>query len=84
MTYKLYPLILLFVFIPFVTTGMNARASGPETTDTIPNSANSVCPVLVGESIPEIVLKTPKNKPFSLNKAIHEKPAVLIFYRGGW
>ncbi|MEK7433749.1 MAG: peroxiredoxin-like family protein [Cyanobacteriota bacterium] len=37
------------------------------------------------DKIPNLnLLKTSEGKDFDLNKAIKEKPTILIFYRGGW
>ena len=49
-----------------------------------PMSAEQVCPIKVGQKIPASILKTIDGKSFDLNKAISSKPALVIFYRGGW
>jgi peroxiredoxin len=41
-------------------------------------------PLDVGDSIPDVKLRTEENEPVSLRKMVSEKPTVLIFYRGGW
>lgn len=51
--------------------------------DKVAVSAESICPLLVGQKIPRVQLKTHDDKTFDLNAAIAQKPAVLIFYRGG-
>jgi peroxiredoxin len=38
----------------------------------------------VGDSIPDVTLRTVDDKEVNLRKLVAEKPAVLIFYRGGW
>lgn len=50
----------------------------------LPETADGVCPVKVGETIPDIALVTTDNKKSSSLSAIKDKPTVLIFYRGGW
>ena len=50
----------------------------------VPTSAEDICPILVGTTIPKLTLTTVNGSPFDLNAAIIEKPTVLIFYRGGW
>ncbi len=50
----------------------------------LPISAEDVCPILVGTTVPKLTLTTASGSPFDLNAAIAKKPAVLIFYRGGW
>lgn len=41
-------------------------------------------PLEKGASIPELTLRTVKGEAFDVNQAVASKPAVLIFYRGGW
>ena len=55
-----------------------------EITETVPSSAEEICPILVGDSVPDLVLLSVDANSFNLNEAITNKPAVLIFYRGGW
>lgn len=38
----------------------------------------------VGDTIPDVVLRTDKDAEFKLRDAVKDKPAVIIFYRGGW
>ena len=50
----------------------------------VPTSAQDIKPLGIGAPIPDLKLQTPEGKAFDLNEAIAKKPAVLIFYRGGW
>lgn len=45
---------------------------------------NPAAALAVGATAPDVTLRTEKDVPFALRKAVAEKPAVLIFYRGGW
>jgi len=47
-------------------------------------SAEAVCPIKVGMSVPSLILTTPEGQPFDVGEAIRQKPTVLVFYRGGW
>lgn len=38
----------------------------------------------VGDTIPEVTLRTEDDKTVNLRKLGSEKPTVIIFYRGGW
>ena len=38
----------------------------------------------VGDSIPDVTLRTVEDKEVRLRKLVADKPAVLVFYRGGW
>lgn len=60
------------------------KNNGSDSRMTVPTSAADVAPIKVGQSLPKIVLRTTENKRFDLNRAVKDKPAVLIFYRGGW
>ena len=50
----------------------------------LPQSAGQVRPVLVGAALPPAVLPGDDGVNFDLGAAVAEKPAVLVFYRGGW
>jgi peroxiredoxin len=50
----------------------------------IPQKAEDISPLLYGEKIPAVVLQDISGQDFDLNKAVAEKPTILIFYRGGW
>lgn len=47
-------------------------------------SATEVHPLLLGTQAPDIALKTLDGKDTSLWKQMDGKPAILVFYRGGW
>lgn len=48
------------------------------------HAETNATPLKVGDSIPDVKLRTEDNQEVNLRKLISEKPAVLIFYRGGW
>lgn len=50
----------------------------------VPDKAIDVSPLLIGESVPHVVLRDANGKADSLQMIISRKPAVVIFYRGGW
>ena len=50
----------------------------------VPNSPQDVCPLLTGMAIPELTFRSADGDSVDLMTAVKEKPAVLIFYRGGW
>ena len=55
--------------------------------DSVPNvaaSADAVCPIKVGATVPTLTLATADGTPFDVSEAIRQKPTVLVFYRGGW
>ncbi len=48
------------------------------------DTAKNIMPLTPGDRLPQICLNDSKGKTFNLNDSISKKPAVLIFYRGGW
>lgn len=78
------------VFLTIVTTTMltatttTARETMMNTTRKIADAPEKISPIQVGQSLPPLSLKDLDSKEFDLNEAIARKPAVLIFYRGGW
>ncbi len=50
----------------------------------LPEKAEDISPLLIGEVIPDAVLKSPDASDHSVLGIISEKPTILLFYRGGW
>jgi peroxiredoxin len=48
------------------------------------NSANDICPIKVGERIPDSFVQTLEGEKVNLYDYVSGKQTVLIFYRGGW
>ncbi len=61
-----------------------ARVGMAHDESAIPDSPQKIHPILVGTRIPALTLTNLDGSPYDLSGAISEKPAVLIFYRGGW
>lgn len=68
---------LLFIFLVTITTVANAQTA-------IPKSATDIAPLLIGEKIPGIILKSAENTDVQLSDLLKKKKSVLVFYRGGW
>jgi peroxiredoxin len=45
---------------------------------------NQVHPILPGSPLPDVALRTLDGKPTTLRTQVGGKPAILVFYRGGW
>ncbi len=56
----------------------------PPVSERAAETADAVCPILIGQKVPPVVLKNVKGDAFNLNNALAKKPTVMIFYRGGW
>jgi len=77
--------LMLAVTSILILAGCSAEPKSETSgTDDTPLSARDVRPLLLGAKIPQLTLKTVDGRAFDLNSAIAKKPAVLVFYRGGW
>lgn len=56
----------------------------PNAVRTIADRAEDICPILVGQPLPRMVLRNPDGSLFDVNAANAEQPTILIFFRGGW
>lgn len=50
----------------------------------LPQSAVEIAPLLIGEKIPDAILKSVDNQDVNLTSLFNKKRTVLVFYRGGW
>jgi len=50
----------------------------------VPERPTDVQPLLVGSAVPAVELRGVDGEPTDLKAAMDGKPAVVIFYRGGW
>lgn len=50
----------------------------------VPDRAKDICPLMVGSQIPSIVLTNSAGQLVNISDTLSDKPAVLVFYRGGW
>jgi peroxiredoxin len=71
---RLLPLLMLFLAIAVNPAWSAELASAPD----------AITPILLGARVPEASLADLDGKPTSLAAAIDGKPAVVVFYRGGW
>lgn len=67
---------LILIMLLLLCTIVNAQ-------NAIPKIATDIAPLLIGEKMPNHILKSPENKDVSISDLIKEKKAVLVFYRGG-
>ncbi len=50
----------------------------------VPEKAEDICPLLIGETLPKGNLQDEEGKIILLKDLIEATPTVLVFYRGGW
>jgi len=68
---------ILLIFVAAITSAVHAQ-------NEIAKSAIDIAPLLIGEKIPALTLKTAENKAVDLSELLRKKKTVLIFYRGNW
>ncbi|WP_276380903.1 peroxiredoxin-like family protein [Flavobacterium sp. H4147] len=68
---------LLLIFLTVLNSAVYAQIA-------VPKSANDIAPLLIGEKIPNVILKTSENKDADISELLKKKNTVLVFYRGGW
>lgn len=54
------------------------------TSSAVSQSPNALCPLLNGMQAPTVRLNDADGKPVDVGARLKTKPAVLVFYRGGW
>lgn len=47
-------------------------------------AATEIRPILLGSKMPNVALRTVAGEPTTLAAQVGGKPAILVFYRGGW
>ena len=55
-----------------------------KTSAQIPDKAENISPLLIGETLPKATLQNAEGKNVDLSEVLKKKPTVLVFYRGGW
>ena len=69
---------LLLLFVGLTSAHVFASES------TLPNKAEDVRPILIGNTVPAVFVSNIDGKQLSLKDHLKGKKTVLIFYRGGW
>ena len=50
----------------------------------VADRAEEISPLLIGETIPDVLLKAPDGSEHTFHSILSRKPTVILFYRGGW
>lgn len=74
--------ILLMVAVLLASSLTHAHEANA--LDGIAPSADQIRPILLGSAMPDVALETADGKATTLKGQVRDKPAVVIFYRGGW
>lgn len=67
-----------------ITAVLMALSVATFAVDTFPLSANKVSPILLGSMLPDVNFLTIEGKEITLKAQLNGKPAIVVFYRGGW
>ncbi|MFV8370515.1 peroxiredoxin-like family protein [Flavobacterium sp. LB2R40] len=67
------------IYLALLALGISVNAQ-----NNLPKSASEIAPLLIGEKIPDVILKSVENKEVNLTELIAKKRTILVFYRGGW
>ena len=71
---RFFLIILLFALIVSCTSNE----------ETAPSSAENINPLLIGQQIPDVILKNASGMDVDLHKLVSEQKSLILFYRGGW
>ena len=50
----------------------------------VPQSAEEIRPLMIGAELPSAQVRALDGEAIDLRDAVGDRPALLIFYRGGW
>lgn len=70
----------LKIILPFLLIS----CASPESTAQIPENPEDICPLLIGETLPNAPLTNADGETVQFKDILKAKPTVLVFYRGGW
>ncbi len=74
------------ITLAVVVIGLNTPIEGGEAANSnrVFASAEATQPLAVGEKLPEVTIRNLDGASLGLSEALGGKPALLMFYRGGW
>jgi len=72
----------LYLILFVLCTASVSVAGEPE--PVIADSPETVRPLLVGATIPDVTLASLDGTPVELTNLVAKQPSILVFYRGGW
>lgn len=77
---------LILIFSLFLSPAFSQDKNLTMASDTlaIAPSADAICPLKIGQKAPPLMLANIDGLKINLQQKISEKPAILVFYRGGW
>ncbi len=70
--------------VPILTALLALAATAPLNAQQLPEKAEDIAPLLIGETMPNTELTALDGTALAFHEIAKEKPTVLIIYRGGW
>ncbi len=67
------------IYLVLFVIGLSVQAQ-----NSLPKLATEIAPLLIGEKIPNVTVKSLENTAVDLMELIAKKRTILVFYRGGW
>jgi peroxiredoxin len=67
-----------------ITTALLIFSTASFAANEFPATAEQVRPVLLGSKLPDVAMMSLDGKATTLKNQVAAKPAILVFYRGGW
>lgn len=72
------------MFRVLMTVALAVACGGAFAVNDLAAAPDQIRPILLGSKMPDVKLATLAGKPTTLNAQVGGKPAILVFYRGGW
>lgn len=73
-----------FFTAALLVIGSVGHAHESDSANRIAISADQIRPLLLGSAMPDVAMQRVDGKSTTLKQQVGGKPAVLVFYRGGW
>ena len=74
-SYNMTVRMLVIFTLTLISLSASAQVAG---------SAEEISPLLIGETIPDLLVKAPDGSEHTMLSILSRKPTVILFYRGGW
>lgn len=72
--------IITLLFLALLATATEAQTNQ----QSVAGSPEQISPVLIGSKLPDAKIKNGEGEYITLQNMLEAKPAVIVFYRGGW
>lgn len=72
------------MFRVLITSALLMICSAAFAVNDLATAPDQIRPILLGSKMPDVKLATLANQPTTLKAQVGGKPAILVFYRGGW